>query len=132
MLSSKILRTSVFYAILSLIAFVVVYPFLWMMTGSLKSASEVLKLPVVWLPTKFLLMDNIEAVFEKIPLGLAFINSTVVAVAVTLSTLIFASLAGYSFSKFSYRGRNLAFFLVLSTMMIPFQAKVIPLYHSLL
>lgn len=121
-------RIVVFYLLFSLMAFVVVFPFLWMLSGSLKSPSEVLRLPVAWLPTRFLLVQNLVSVSAKVPFGLAFLNSTVVAVSVTVSTLVFSSLAGYSFSKFHYRGRNLAFLFVLSTMMIPFQAKVIPLY----
>ena len=72
--------------------------------------------------------ENYVEAFKAAPFGLYFYNSMVVALVVVFSTLFFSALAGYGFAKFSFPGKGLAFLFVLSTMMIPFQVVLIPLY----
>lgn len=60
--------------------------------------------------------------------GRYFLNSTVVAVTVTASTLFFASLAGFGLAKYDFLGRNVIFVGILSTLMIPFQVIMIPVF----
>ncbi len=57
-----------------------------------------------------------------------FLNSGFVAIAITLSNLLLCSLAGYSLTKFRYRGRGLTFLLILSTMMLPLEVTMVPLF----
>jgi ABC-type glycerol-3-phosphate transport system permease component len=102
-------------------------PVYYMVTTSVKAESEVMALPVHWIPHNFLPGNYIKA-FAVAPFGRYFLNSVVVALCVVFSTLFFSALAGYGFAKFSFPGKNLCFLFVLSTLMIPFQVLLIPLY----
>ncbi len=102
-------------------------PVYYMVTTSVKAEAEVFALPIHWLPHEFH-PENYAEAFAAAPFGRYFYNSVVVALAVVLSTLFFSALAGYGFAKFSFPGKNVAFLFVLSTMMIPFQVLLIPLY----
>ncbi len=115
------------YAATILGLFVFCVPVYYMVTTSFKDETEVFALPVHWIPHQFSPQNYPEA-FALAPFGQYFYNSVVVAVTVVLSTLLFSALAGYGFAKFSFPGRNLAFLFVLSTMMVPFQVLLIPLY----
>jgi ABC-type glycerol-3-phosphate transport system permease component len=75
-----------------------------------------------------MLWENVLAAFQRVPMGTYFYNSAVVALCHVTGELFFCSLAGFSFAKYSYPGRDLLFTLVLSTMMIPFFVVVIPVY----
>jgi multiple sugar transport system permease protein len=72
--------------------------------------------------------NNYPDAFTAAPFGRYFLNSMVVAVAVTASTVLFSAMAGYGFSKFRFVGRDLLFGLILSTLMIPFPVIMIPLF----
>jgi ABC-type glycerol-3-phosphate transport system permease component len=80
-----------------------------------------------WFPREFQ-WGNITKPFEIAPFGTYFVNSTVVGVAVTLLNLITCTAAGYSFSKFRYPGRQVAFVIVLATLMVPLEVLYVPLY----
>lgn len=102
-------------------------PVYYMASTSLKAEWEVTALPVHWIPHEFRPSNYPEA-FATAPFGRYFYNSLVVAFWVVLSTLFFSALAGYGFAKFDFPGKTLCFLLVLSTLMIPFQILLIPLY----
>ena len=102
-------------------------PVYYMFSTSLKAESEVMAIPIHWLPHQLSLQNYPEA-FATAPFALYFYNSLVVAVVVVLSTLVFSALAGYGFAKFDFPGKSICFLLVLSTLMIPFQILLIPLY----
>jgi ABC-type glycerol-3-phosphate transport system permease component len=82
---------------------------------------------VQWLPSS-LNWNNYPDAFNSAPFGRYFLNSTVVAGAVTATTVFFGAMAGYGFSKFRFFGRDLLFVLVLVTFMIPFPVIMVPLY----
>lgn len=73
-------------------------------------------------------IESYKAVFEKIPIGRAFLNSVFVSTSVTFLVLIFSSVVGYALSHLRFRGRELIFSIMLFTMMIPFQVTLIPMY----
>jgi multiple sugar transport system permease protein len=102
-------------------------PVYFMVTTSVKAEAEVFALPIHWIPREFK-PENYPDAFATAPFGRYFYNSVVVALATVASTLFFSALAGYGFAKFDFPGKNLAFLFVLSTMMIPFQILLIPLY----
>lgn len=108
-------------------AFVMILPFLYMISTSLKSTSEVFIVPLQWIPSQ-LRWDNFSTALQEHAIGRYFVNSLIVGVSVTLLNLLTCSLAGYSFAKFTYRGRDVLFGLVLATMMIPLASMIIPLY----
>jgi len=92
-----------------------------------KSPGEPLGAGASWWPTEFR-WQNILAVFETAPFATYFANSTIVGVSVTVLNVLTCTAAGYSFSKFSYPGRNAAFILVIATLMVPLEVLYVPLY----
>lgn len=115
------------YLALVLGAVLVVLPFVYMLSTSFKPLSEVFATPVKWIPSE-LKWDNYTIVWDEHPIGRYFKNSIIVAVCVTVLNLLTCSLAGYSFAKFDYPGRNLMFGVVLATLMIPLASMIIPLF----
>jgi ABC-type glycerol-3-phosphate transport system permease component len=121
------LHYALLYAGLSIGALLVLLPFIYMISTSLKTTGEVFRTPVQWRPDE-LRWDNYTTPLREHPIGRYFVNSIVVATAVTLLNVLTCSLAGYSFAKFTYVGRNILFVVVLGTMMIPLASMIIPLY----
>jgi ABC-type glycerol-3-phosphate transport system permease component len=76
-------------------------------------------------------LDNYEKVLATIPIGRYLLNSFIVSTAVVIGQLITASLAAYAFSFLIFRGRQILFFLFLSTLMIPWEATIIPNYMTI-
>ncbi len=102
-------------------------PFLWMLSSSFKPISEIRRFPPTWIPENFT-FANYPGVLKAVPFARFFFNSLFVATVVVTVCLFTSSLAGFAFSKYSFRGRDAMFLIVLSTMMIPFQVIIIPLY----
>jgi multiple sugar transport system permease protein len=117
----------VIQVILALAAAVALVPVIWTVLSSLKSNDSIFAVPMRWLPTS-LLWNNYTDAFEVAPFSRYFLNSAIVAVSVTATTVFFGAMAGYGFSKFRFPGRNLMFGLILSTFMIPFPVIMIPLF----
>ena len=115
------------YIVLSAFAILMLLPFAYMLSTSLKSLGEVFTTPIQWIPSQ-LRWDNFTTALHDHPIGHYFRNSFVVAISVTLLNLLTCSLAGYSFAKFQYTGRNLLFGTVLATMMVPLASMIIPLF----
>lgn len=103
-------------------------PLVWMLSASLMPLSEVIKVPPVWFaPDKYSLANYIE-VWGRIGFARFFSNSVFVAVTITLAQLLTSSMAGFAFARYEFPGRTVIFILILSTMMIPFQVIMIPLF----
>ncbi|GAA1982784.1 carbohydrate ABC transporter permease [Amycolatopsis minnesotensis] len=94
---------------------------------ALKPVAEVLAVPMRWLPSTFE-WSNLALPFTETPFARYFLNSTVVGVSVTALNVLTCTAAGYSFSKFRYRGRDALFVIVLATLMIPVEIIYVPLY----
>lgn len=106
-------------------------PIIYMITASFMPARDIMKMPYRWIP-KTLHFDNfVQAVVGNdgsyIFLRNIF-NSLVVAIVCAVTTVLMSALTGYGLAKFKFRGRNLLFMLIMATMMIPFEAIMIPLY----
>jgi multiple sugar transport system permease protein len=115
------------YLVLSLGAVLMLLPFVWMISASFKTLNEVLQIPPTWIPRTLTLVNYFE-IFRQMPFGRFFLNSVIVALITVAFVLITSSLAGYAFAKFDFRGKSVLFLLVLCTMMVPFQVRMIPLY----
>ncbi|MFL4991907.1 carbohydrate ABC transporter permease [Microvirga tunisiensis] len=104
---------------------IMVTPLLFMLSTSLKDASQVYDLRVIpAAPT----LDNYIEILGDGRFTRWFINSMIVAVIVTLSNVFFDSLVGYTLAKFRFRGRYIVFIAILSTLMIPTEMLVLPWY----
>ncbi|TCM48020.1 carbohydrate ABC transporter permease [Kribbella sp. VKM Ac-2568] len=112
-------------AVLGLIA--VAAPFAWMFLGSFKTQGELLRVPPTWLP-EAPTNQNYADLLSKANFPQYFLNSAIVAIAVTAGNLIFCSMVGYSLAKLRFRGRNALFVLVLATLMIPGVVTFVPLF----
>lgn len=124
----SIIKTLGTYIILSAIAFLMLFPLLWLIGTSFKSpAEDIFTFPPQIFPTQPT-FDNFLTVWESYPFGQYLLNSAIVAIATVGLNLVFCSLAAYPLARLSFRGRELIFALVLATIMIPFQIVMIPLY----
>jgi multiple sugar transport system permease protein len=103
-------------------------PFIWMVSTSVKPLEEVFTIPIRFIPKK-LQLDNFIRVFREQPLlPTYYFNSVFVTSLITISTVFFCALTGYSIAKFEYKGKNLFFLFVLATMMIPYQLLMVPYF----
>jgi multiple sugar transport system permease protein len=114
--------------VLSIGAVWMLLPLVWMISASLMPLSEVIKVPPVWFaPAKYSLNNYFE-VWGGIGFSRFFANSFFVALTITLAQLLTSSMAGFAFARYDFPGRTLLFTIILSTMMIPFQVIMIPLF----
>lgn len=112
---------------LVVLALPMLFPLYWMFSSSLKSEGEIFKFPPVMIPAE-LRFDNFEQVFSLQPFALQYFNSVYIATLNVIGTLIVASLAGYAFARIPFRGRTWLLVLLLSTLLMPIEVLIIPLY----
>lgn len=115
------------HAVLLLGCVVMVLPFVWMLSTSLKPPSEVLSWPPRLVPKTWTFV-NYEVVFKTAPFVRFFINSVLVASVSTIVIIFTSTLAGYVFGKFDFPLKGFLFMLILATAMVPFETYMIPLY----
>jgi putative chitobiose transport system permease protein len=116
------------YAVLGAIAFVMLFPLLWLVSTSFKSPTEdIFQFPPQLLPSQPT-FQNFVTVWQSNPFGQYLWNSIIVANLTVSLNLIFCSLAAYPLARLDFRGRDLIFSGIISTIMIPFQIVMIPLY----
>ena len=108
-------------------AFVMLVPFAWMLSTSLKPGSALLVLPPRFIPDEPTL-EPYRAVVTTFPMLRVFFNSALVALATTAGQLVVASLSGYAFARFRFRGREALFYGYLATLMVPFAVTITPLF----
>jgi multiple sugar transport system permease protein len=102
-------------------------PLLWVVATSLRTPAESFTTPPEWIPVD-MEFRNYARVFEDIPLFQQILNSFVITLSVVIGQLTTASLAGYAFARLRFPGRNVLFWIVLATLMIPGQATIIPVF----
>ncbi len=114
--------------VLSVGAILMMLPFLWMFSTSLRPIQESFKLPPAWFPTEFH-FETYSAVFtSSVPLVAFALNSVKVTFFVTLGQLITCSMAGYAFARLRFPFRNTLFLLLLASLMVPGQVTIIPVF----
>jgi multiple sugar transport system permease protein len=120
-------RRAVAYVLLTTWALLMFVPFAWTVITSLKTRPEALQLSLPASPT----LDAYAYVWDRIDPGLPqmFVNSLIIAGVVTASNLFLGSMAGYAFARLQFPGRDLLFVVVLATLMIPDQLRIVPVYQ---
>ncbi len=115
------------YVLLSLVALVMLSPLLWMLATSLESPDALLHFPPRLLPAspRF---SNYGTVVRELSIGTYFFNSIKISVIGTFGEVMAAALAAFAFARMEFRGKRVLFAVLLSTMMIPFQVTMIPVY----
>lgn len=121
------LARGVTYAFLVAAALLMIAPFLWSISTSLKQPGDVFAYPPTLLPDPVTFQNYID-VFTKLTFDRYFLNSVIVTGSVVLLNVLFGTAAAYAFAKLRFPGRNAIFFLLLLTLMVPFQVNLIPLY----
>ena len=121
----KRVGTALLYALLTLWAFVVLFPFYWMLLSSVKSYSAYNSEWVPKLYTTDPTLENYRTAFTAVPLGGYFVNTIVFTLGTTALMLLVTVLAAYAFSRLQFRGRDLVFTGFLALMMIPGELVVI-------
>ncbi len=107
-------------------------PFLWLTSTALKGNLENIFLyPPVFIP-KYPTLDNFKKVLELVPILKYVLNSFIVAFFTVILNLIFSSLAAYPLARMNFKGKNFVFFLILTTLAVPFQAIMLPVYIIIL
>jgi multiple sugar transport system permease protein len=120
----------VLYALIGVVGLAFVFPFFWMMISSVKLNKDVLAFPVRFFPPVWNWKSyvNVFTGFPDFHFPRFILNSLIVTVCAVLLCLFFSATAGYGFAKYRFRGNNLLFTVVLATIMISFEAIVVPLF----
>ena len=103
------------------------FPLYWLVISSLKSTHELLQAPPSWFPAHPTISAFKEA-FDAVPFAHSFFNSFLYAGTATISVLVTSMMAGYVFSKYHFRGRNVLFWVIVATMFMPPIVTLVPLY----
>jgi multiple sugar transport system permease protein len=116
------------YLVLTLYAVITLIPFMWALSASFKSLSEIVSGESNFLPHNFTL-DNYKQIFLQEPLFLRWLfNSVFIALCVTILNLLFNSMAGYALARLSFGGKQFWFFLILAVLAVPAQVTLIPTF----
>jgi multiple sugar transport system permease protein len=123
------IRTAVAYVVMFTVAILFAIPFLWSLSTSFRTIADTVSgfslLPEHWTTIGY------HDVFHKYHFGRYTLNSAIIAGVVTASNLFLASLGGYAFARLKFPGREPLFLLVLGTLMIPDQLRLVPVYQML-
>ncbi|MFA4838801.1 MAG: carbohydrate ABC transporter permease [Candidatus Neomarinimicrobiota bacterium] len=126
-LNFKTYRTTMTYLLLIAVSVVLILPFLWIISTSLKGSESIFAIPPQWIP-KQIHWDNYAKVFTKMPFFIYMKNSIFISVMTILGTLISGSLVAYAFACMKWPGRDWLFVFMLGTMMLPMQVTMIPVF----
>lgn len=125
-----LVSNTVIYAFLILGSVVMLFPFVWMIISAFKTQSEIVAFPPTFLPNDPTLSNFIE-VWNEVDFGRYMLNSVFVLVVKTVIILYTSMLAGYVFSKLTFKGRDAIFLGILATMMVPFPVTMLTLYQQM-
>lgn len=100
-------------------------PYLWMVGSSLKSADELFRVPLTWVPD-VLRFENYPTALTRFAFPTYILNSLFVSTVVMVANLLFCSMAGYALTRFRFRGREVVFLVILSTLMLPPEVVLVP------
>lgn len=125
--TASAIKSIIIYGLLTVGVILFIAPWAWMVSASFQPIGDIFDWPPNWIPENFTL-GNYTRFIQTAGLGRLFANSGYIAMAVTTLQLFFNSLAAYTFAKRRFPGRDLIFFMMLGTLMIPGQVTLIPAY----
>jgi len=118
------------HVVLGLGALIMLLPFIWMVSTSFKTIDQVFTFPPSWIPNPFI-WENYPRAFTSVPFGRWFLNSLQIAILITIGQLFTCSLAGFTFARMRFPGRELLFLVYLGTLMIPAHVTIIPIFVTM-
>lgn len=113
------------YVVLLALAVLMLIPFVWMISSSLKTSIDVFSIPMKWIPEVFH-WENYVTIWSKVSLMTYFKNTVVVALVVTFMQILTSSFAAYAFAKMQFKGRDLLFMCYIGTIAVPWQVYMVP------
>src|SRR5881227_1740109 len=126
---ADLIRTALAYTVMLVVAALFAIPFLWSVSTSFRTLADTVAgfslLPRHWTTSGY------HEAFHTFNFGRYTLNSAIIAGAITLSNLVLASIGGYAFARLRFPGREVLFMLVLGTLMIPDQLRLVPIYQML-
>jgi len=124
----KFIEKTGIHAILIFASLLSIFPFIWLISTSLKGQAEnIFAYPPQIIPMDFT-FQNYVGVWKRVNFIAYFVNSIIVAGATVILNLLLSSLAAYPLARMEFIGKKTAFFAVLATIMVPFQAIMLPVY----
>lgn len=121
-----VISKAIVYIILIIIALVMIIPFLWMLSASIKSDREVFQMnPFVWIPQSPK-WSNYKDIWTKIPFGIFVKNTVLLTIIVTILQLLTSSFAAYAFAKLDFKHKNKLFLAYIATIAMPWQVYMVP------
>lgn len=125
--ASFYVKRTLLYVLLAAIALIMLFPFFWMVSTSLKEQYEAVKIPPVWIPAQPQWINYV-TLFTEQPMFMFMMNTIKIVIFVVLGQLFFSSLAAYSFARIKFKGNTVMFFFYIATLMVPGQVTMIPTY----
>lgn len=125
---SRPVSRTLLYAVLVVTTALMIGPFLWTLSTSLKLPGDVFASPPQWIPSPFTL-QGYRDVFTLLPFPRYLLNSVVVASVTVALNVVFDTAAAYAFAKLEFPGRSVLFGALMVTLMVPFQVNLIPLFR---
>ncbi len=118
------------YVLLIFTGAMFLFPLLWSLVSSVKPENDIVSYPPEWIPYNFT-MENYTSVLEKYPYLSWGLNSIILTVSSTALVLVIASLAAYAFGRLQFRFKKVLFGLIVSMLLIPMQAYIVPLFFMM-
>ncbi len=124
------LGTALAIVVLVVASAVTLLPFVWLVTASFRTQGDIVSHPFSMWPVPFTL-DNFVQIWTQIPFARQLLNTVIYAGVVTALSVTFDSMAGYALARFTFRGQNVVFIVIVITLMLPFQVTLVPLFQQL-
>ncbi|MCR5790933.1 MAG: carbohydrate ABC transporter permease [Lachnospiraceae bacterium] len=123
--TNKLIKNIIIYILLILLAFLMLVPFVWMVTASLKMNKDIFVIPYQWLNPEPRWLNYID-IWTKIPLAKYALNTVKLTIIVTILQILTSSFAAYAFAKLQFKGRNILFLAYIATIAVPWQVYMVP------
>lgn len=124
---NAVVKKSLTTLLVGLLCFVIIYPFIWMISSAFKPLGDIYQFPPQMFTDSMSLKNFRVVLFEQDPSFFHYLKNTVITTVLSVvGTLLTASMAGYAFAKMKFKYRDQLFLLYLITMMVPFQVLMVP------
>ena len=130
MISKSTFNKIIVYILLTLGAFIMIFPFIWMILSAFKTSQEIIAFPPKLFPSQFNFSNFVKA-FKMAPFAKYFFNSVIVMIFSVICTTFTTILGAFAFSRLDFKGKEVVFAILISLMMIPFEMLIITNYTTI-
>ncbi|HAG70115.1 MAG TPA: sugar ABC transporter ATP-binding protein [Lachnospiraceae bacterium] len=122
---NRLIKNIIIYALLILLAVIMLVPFIWMITASLKMNKDIFVIPYQWWNPEPKWSNYLD-IWTKIPLAKYALNTVKLTIIVTILQIVTSSFAAYAFAKLQFKGRDILFLAYIATIAVPWQVYMVP------